>query len=110
MQQKCLVQNVKLPNGEEYIAMCLDLLATLCIYWGLFHYSPEVAIPKIGVGIHYNAIPNHSVYKKLFGWKIDDYPNAKKIGRQTLSLPLSPSLKQKDILRVIKSINKIISK
>ena len=64
---------------------------------------------KIGVGIHYNAIPDHSVYKKIFGWKIDDYPNAKKIGRQTLSLPLSPSLKKEDILRVIKSINKITS-
>lgn len=64
---------------------------------------------KIGVGIHYNAIPDHSVYRKIFGWKIDDYPNAKKIGRQTLSLPLSPSLKKKDILRVIKSINKITS-
>ena len=70
----------------------------------------ELHKKKIGVGIHYNAIPDHSIYKKLFGWKIDDYPNAKKIGRQTLSLPLSPSLKQKDILRVIKSINKIISK
>ena len=70
----------------------------------------ELHKKKIGVGIHYNAIPDHSIYKKLFGWKIDDYPNAKKIGRQTLSLPLSPSLKQKDILRVIKSINQIISK
>ncbi len=64
---------------------------------------------KIGVGVHYNAIPDHSVYRKIFGWKIDDYPNAKKIGRQTLSLPLSPSLKKEDILRVIKSINKITS-
>ena len=64
---------------------------------------------KIGIGIHYRAIPEHSIYKKLFKWKINDYPNAKKIGRETLSLPLSPSLKKKDILRVIKSINKITS-
>ena len=64
---------------------------------------------KIGVGVHYNSIPDHSIYKKLFGWKINEYPNAKKIGRQTLSLPLSPSLKKKDVLRVIKSINQIFS-
>ena len=63
---------------------------------------------KIGIGIHYRAIPEHSIYKKLFKWKINDYPNAKKIGRQTISLPLSPSLKKNDILRVINSINKII--
>ena len=65
---------------------------------------------KIGVGIHYKAIPDHSIYKKLFGWDIDKFPNAKKIGRETLSLPLSPSLKKRDIIRVIKSVNNIIRK
>ena len=34
---------------------------------------------KIGIGIHYRAIPEHSIYKKLFKWKINDYPNAKKL-------------------------------
>ncbi len=62
---------------------------------------------KIGVGIHYKAIPEHSVYKKKFKWNVDKFPNAKKIGRQTLSLPLSPSLNKQDVLKVIKSINKI---
>ncbi len=60
---------------------------------------------KIGVGIHYRAIPDHSIYRKMFSWKIDDYPNAKKIGRGTLSLPLSPSLSIKELKRVINSIN-----
>ena len=64
---------------------------------------------KIGIGIHYRAVPEHSIYRKLFNWKINDYPNAKKIGRQTISLPLSPSLKKKEILRVINSVNKIIN-
>ncbi len=41
----------------------------------------------------------------MFSWKIDDYPNAKKIGRGTLSLPLSPSLSIKELKRVINSIN-----
>jgi len=65
---------------------------------------------KIGVGIHYKAIPEHSIYKKLFKWNINNYPNAKKIGRQTISLPLSPSLKKLEILKVVKSINKITCK
>ena len=65
---------------------------------------------KIGVGIHYKAIPEHSVYKKLYKWNVNNYPNAKKIGRQTISLPLSPSLKKQEVLRVIKSINKFTHK
>ncbi len=70
----------------------------------------ELHKKKIGVGIHYRAIPDHSIYKKLFGWNINKFPNAKKIGRETLSLPLSPSLKKRDIIRVIKSVNDIIKK
>tara|TARA_A100001011_G_scaffold291565_1_gene303190 strand:- start:450 stop:1604 length:1155 start_codon:yes stop_codon:yes gene_type:complete len=70
----------------------------------------ELHKKKIGVGIHYKAIPEHSIYKKLFKWNINNYPNAKKIGRQTISLPLSPSLKKLEILKVVKSINKITCK
>ena len=70
----------------------------------------ELHKKKIGVGIQYRAIPDHSIYKKLFGWEIDKFPNAKKIGRETLSLPLSPSLKKRDIIRVIKSVNNLIRK
>ena len=62
---------------------------------------------KIGVGIHYRAIPEHSIYKKLFKWKINDYPNAKKIGRETISLPLSPSLKKSEVLKVINVIKNL---
>ena len=64
---------------------------------------------KIGVGVHYRAIPDHSIYKKMFKWKINDYPNAKKIGRKTISLPLSPSLTEHDVKKVIKSINKLVN-
>lgn len=64
---------------------------------------------KIGVGIHYRSIPEHSVYKKLYNWRINDYPNAKKIGRETISIPLTPSLKLKSVKRIIESINKILN-
>jgi dTDP-4-amino-4,6-dideoxygalactose transaminase len=65
---------------------------------------------KIGVGVHYRAIPEHSIYRKLFNWKINDFPNAKKIGRETISLPLSPSLKEQEIKIVINAIKKIVQK
>lgn len=65
---------------------------------------------KIGVGIHYRAIPEHSIYKKIFGWKLKDYPNSKRIGRETISIPLSPALKEKEVDTIIKSIKKIFFK
>jgi dTDP-4-amino-4,6-dideoxygalactose transaminase len=58
----------------------------------------------IGVGIHYQALPEHTYYKSEFGWNIDDYPNAKRIGRQTVSLPLSAKLSDIDVNRIIKEV------
>ncbi len=63
----------------------------------------------IGTGVHYLSIPEHPYYQKQFGWKARDYPNAMKIGRETVSLPLSPNLSDYDVDRVIKTVNKILN-
>ena len=65
---------------------------------------------KIGVGVHYRSIPEHSVYRKNFGWKTKNYPNAEKIGRETVSIPLSPALKKLEVNKIIQSIKKIFGK
>ena len=63
---------------------------------------------NIGVGVHYLSIPEHPYYQKTFGWKPEDYPNSTRIGRQTISLPLSAKLTDEDIGDVIKAIRKIL--
>ena len=63
----------------------------------------------VGLGVHYLSIPEHPYYQKQFGWKAKDYPNAMKIGRETVSLPLSPKLSDYDVDRVIKTVNKILN-
>jgi dTDP-4-amino-4,6-dideoxygalactose transaminase len=63
---------------------------------------------NIGLGVHYLSIPEHPYYQKTFGWKPEDYPNAMRIGRQTVSLPLSPKLTDKDVEDVILAIKQIL--
>jgi len=58
----------------------------------------------IGVGVHYLSIPEHPVYQEKFGWHPEDYPNAMRIGRQTVSLPLSARLTDDEVLRVIEAV------
>ena len=59
------------------------------------------------MGVHYLSIPEHPYYQKTFGWKPEDYPNAMLIGRQTVSLPLSPKLTDKDVEDVILAVKQI---
>jgi len=62
----------------------------------------------IGVGVHYLGIPEHPFYKEKYGWKPEDYPNTTRIGRQTVSLPLSAKLTEKDVDDVITAVRKIL--
>lgn len=59
---------------------------------------------QIGTGVHYRAIPEHPVYQKMFGWRPDDFPHARKIGLSTVSLPLSPKMTDEDMEDVIAAV------
>jgi dTDP-4-amino-4,6-dideoxygalactose transaminase len=56
---------------------------------------------RIGTGVHYLSVPEHPYYQQRYGWKPEQWPNAMKIGRQTVSLPLSPKLTDEDVTRVL---------
>jgi dTDP-4-amino-4,6-dideoxygalactose transaminase len=63
---------------------------------------------KIGTGVHYRSIPVHPVYQRRFGWKPGDYPVADKIGRSTLSLPLSAKLTDQDVEDVVTVVSQVL--
>jgi len=65
---------------------------------------------NIGVGVHYLSLPEHPFYQQTFGWKPENYPHALKVGRQTVSLPLSAKLTDKDVEEVILAVKVILSR
>lgn len=63
---------------------------------------------NIGVGVHYMPVHLHPFYRKTFGWKEGDFPNAEWIGERTISLPLSAALDNKDVEDVVNAFCKIL--
>lgn len=63
---------------------------------------------NVGVGVHYLSIPEHPYYQRTLGWRPEDYPQAMRIGRQTVSLPLSAKLTEDDVRDVIKAVKRTI--
>lgn len=63
---------------------------------------------NIGVGVHYLSIPEHPFYQRTFGWRPEDYPNALRIGRQTVSLPISAKLSDDEVGRVGEAVLSIL--
>jgi dTDP-4-amino-4,6-dideoxygalactose transaminase len=60
----------------------------------------------IGVGIHYPALHLFSLYRGL-GHQEGDFPNAERIGRETVTLPLFPAMTEADVDRVCAAIKEI---
>ncbi|MBQ4133711.1 MAG: DegT/DnrJ/EryC1/StrS family aminotransferase [Desulfovibrionaceae bacterium] len=75
---------------------------------GRDQFLSRLTAHKIGVGVHYLAIPEHPYYQKRFGWRVEDFPHAMAYGRKTISLPLSPRLSDEDVADVIAAVKEIL--
>ena len=62
----------------------------------------------IGVGVHYMSIPEHPYYHRTFNWAPQQWPVAMKLGRETVSLPLSANMSDSDVERVIDAVCRIL--
>ena len=62
----------------------------------------------INAGIHYPAMHLFSLYRR-YGYKEGNFPNAERIGEQTLTLPLFPAMTEHDVDRVCDALNTVLS-
>ncbi|MDO9082505.1 MAG: DegT/DnrJ/EryC1/StrS family aminotransferase [Humidesulfovibrio sp.] len=62
----------------------------------------------IGVGVHYMSLPEHPYYQERLGWRPESYPQAMRIGRQTVSLPISARLSEADVADVITAVRRVL--
>lgn len=63
---------------------------------------------NIGTGIHFISLHLHDYYRKTYGFKPDDFPNAKFISERTISIPLSAKLSDEDVEDVITATTEVI--
>lgn len=64
----------------------------------------------VGTGVHYLSVAEHVYYQQRFGWRPEQWPHAMRIGRQTVSLPLSPKLTEANVERVVRSVRGLLAR
>lgn len=57
----------------------------------------------IGLGIHYQALNQFTLYKNM-GYREGQFPNAERIGTETVTLPLFPAMAFSDVDRVCEAL------
>jgi len=104
---------LKTPTTEEKGTVHARHLYTIFLEIKKLNISRDQFINQlikenIGTGVHYRSLHLHHYYKKKFGFKADDFPNANYISERTVSLPLSPKLSDQDVMDVAYAVKRII--
>jgi len=63
---------------------------------------------NIGVHVHYVPVHYHPFYKKTYGYKKGDYPNAEEYYERALTLPVFPKMSDEDVKDVVEAVRKVI--
>ncbi len=64
---------------------------------------------SVAVNLHYIPVHRHPYYENL-GFKQDDFPAAEKFHREAISLPIYPTLSNKQQNKVIQSLVSVMKK
>lgn len=86
--------------------------------WHMFHivlpdrvtradFMQKMLDRKIGLGYHYAAIHLFSMYRAR-GFKEGMFPVAERIGRQIVTLPLFPTMRNEDVMRVVDEVKSLL--
>jgi hypothetical protein len=71
------------------------------------HFMARMRERGIGLGIHYPCLPAMTYYRGL-GWDPAAFPNAARIGAETVTLPLFPAMADEDVDRVCDALLELL--
>ena len=64
---------------------------------------------NIGVSVHFISLHLHPYYRASANYRPDDFPNASFLSERVVTLPVYPKLTERDIGRVVKAVEDIIT-
>lgn len=70
-------------------------------------FQARMAERGIGIGVHYPCIPGLAYYREQ-GYREIDTPVAARVGRETVTLPLFPTMQDDDVTRVCLELRNVL--
>jgi dTDP-4-amino-4,6-dideoxygalactose transaminase len=70
-------------------------------------FQKMMAERGIGIGMHYPCIPGLAYYRQQ-GYRPEDTPVAQRVGRETVTLPLFPAMRDEDVGRVCRALREVL--
>ena len=99
-----VASEMQIRHGQRLLIVLIDKAGR-----GINHdaFRNRTNKAQIGAGVHSLAMSEHPYYQHHYGWNPEERPHVDRIGRQTISLPVSPKLSDADIDRGICAVHLI---
>jgi len=92
------------PNEvHAYHLFTLQIMKEKCGI-GRDQFRNRMNVLKVGTGLHYISLHMQKYYRRRYGFKRNDFPNASKLSETTVSLPLYPWLEDDDVDYIINAV------
>jgi dTDP-4-amino-4,6-dideoxygalactose transaminase len=99
LEMPILIPGVK--QGHHLFTIWVDPAKRDQILWTLQDLG-------VGVAVNYRACHLYTLFRRQFGHKEGDFPNAEMIGSRTISLPLYPGLRDEEIDYVAETVKRVV--
>lgn len=97
----------KLPTDRTHVWHLYTILLNLdALRIDRAQFIEELKARNIGTSVHFIPIHYHPHYRR-YGWRRGDFPNAEFYYERTISLPLYPSMSDKDVADVIEAVSDV---
>lgn len=73
-------------------------------------FIQEMKNRNIGTSVHFIPLHMHPYYRKMYGYKPEDFSGAKYVYERIISLPIYPKMKKEDVEDVIWAVKDIVAK
>ncbi len=99
-----------MPDIKHAYHLYAIILKTELLQCTRDEFLSELQKLNIGVSVHFTALHLHPFYRDTYGYKRGDFPNAEYASDRLMSLPLFPSMTDKDVEYVISAVIYLINK
>nr|MBA2301487.1 DegT/DnrJ/EryC1/StrS aminotransferase family protein [Acidobacteriota bacterium] len=69
----------------------------------------ELGRCNIGTSVHFIPVHLHPYYRDSYGYAAEDIPNAARLYRELVSLPLYPAMTEEDVASVHQAVRAIVT-
>ncbi|TET11910.1 DegT/DnrJ/EryC1/StrS family aminotransferase [Candidatus Aerophobetes bacterium] len=73
-------------------------------------FIQEMKNRNIGTSVHFIPLHMHPYYRKMYGYKPEDFSGAKYVYERIVSLPIYPKMKKEDVEDVVWAVKDIVAK